>query len=155
MAFTSESCSKARSTASFKKVPALHDDLRAHIVRVANLDDLEQGVLDNGNRQTRGYVAHGGALLLGLLHAAVHEHGAAASQVDGALGAHGRLRELGHVELEPRGEALDEAAAARAARLVEHDVVDHAVLHAQALHVLAADIEDELHARSISCAPRR
>ena len=126
---------------------ALHDDLRAHVVRVADLYDLEQRVLDDGDGKARGDVAHGGAFLLRLLHAAVHEHGAAAAQVDRALGAHCRLRELGHVQVEARGEALDEAAAARAARLVEHDVVDDAVLHAQALHVLAADVQDELHAR--------
>ena len=59
----------------------------------------------------------------------------------------GGLRELGDIEVETAREALDEAAAARGARLVEHDVVDHAVLDAQAFHVLAADVENELHAR--------
>ena len=125
---------------------ALHDDLRAHIVRVANLDDLEQGVLDNGNRQTRGDVAYGGALLLGLFHAAVHEHGAAAAQIHRVLGGDGRGGELGHVQVQAAREGLDEAAAARGTGLVQHDVVDDAVLHAQALHVLAADVQDELHA---------
>ena len=130
-----------------QKRAALHDHFRANVVRVADFDHLEQGVLDDGDGQARGDVAHGGAFLLSLLHAAVHEHGAAAAQIDGALGLDGSLSELGHAQVEARGEALDEAAAARAARFVQHDVVDHAVLHAQALHVLAADIEDELHAR--------
>ena len=125
----------------------LHDDLAAHVVRVADLDDLEQGVLDDRDGQARGDVANGGAFLLRLLHAAVHEHGAAAAQVDGVFRADGGLRELGHVQVQAAGEALDEAAAARGARLVEHDVVDDAVFHAQALHVLAADIQDELNAR--------
>ena len=115
-------------------------------MRVANLDDLEQGVLNNGNRQTRGDVAHGGALLLGLLYAAVHEHGAAAAQIHRVLGGDGRGGELGHVQVQTAREGLDEAAAARRAGLVQHDMVDDTVLHAQALHVLAADVQDELHA---------
>jgi len=126
---------------------ALHDDVVADVVRVADLDYLEQRVLDDGDGKARGDVADGGAFLLGLLHTAVHEHGAAAAQVDGTLGLDGRLRELRNVQAEAAREALDEAAAARAAGLVEHDVVDNAVLDAQAFHVLAADIEDELDVR--------
>ncbi len=125
---------------------ALHDDLLADFFGVADFDDLEQGVFDDGNRQARGDVAHGGAFLLRLLHARIHEHGAAAAQIDGVFGGVGRFREFGHVEIQARGEALDEASAARRAGLVEHDVVDDAVFHAQAFHVLAADVQDELDA---------
>ncbi len=126
---------------------ALHDDLFAHVVRVAYLDDLEQRVLDDRDGKPRRDVAHGGAFLLRLLHAAVHEHGAAAAQIYRMLGLDGRLRELGHVQVQAAGEALDEAAAAGTARLVEHDVLDHAILHAQTLHVLPADVQNEFHAR--------
>ena len=126
---------------------ALNDDLRAHIVRVADFDNLEQRILDNRDGQARGDVAHRSAFLLRLLHAGVHEHGAAASQVNGVFRMDCRLGEFGNVQVQARREALDEAAATRRARFVQHDMVDHAILHAQALHVLAADIEDELHAR--------
>ena len=124
---------------------ALDHDLPADGLGVAHLDDLEQRVLDDRVGQARGDVAHGGALLLGLLHAAVHEHGAAAAEVHGGLGAHGRGGELAHVHAHGVGEALDERAAAARAGLVEHDRLDDAAAHAQALHVLAADVEDELH----------
>ena len=85
--------------------------------------------------------------LLRLLDARVHEHGAAASQINRVGGLDRGAGEVGDVEVQTRREALDEAAAARRARLVEHDMVDDAVFHAQALHVLAADVQDELDAR--------
>ena len=115
-------------------------------MRVADFNNLEQGVLDDRNSQARGDVADGGAFLLRLLHAAVHEHGAAAAQINGVFRLDGGLGELGNVQVQATRETLDEAAAARRAGLVEHDVVDHAVLHAQAFHVLPANIQDKLHA---------
>ena len=51
-----------------------------------------------------------------------------------------------HVHVHRHGKTLDKAAAARRAGLVEHDVLDNAVLHAQALHVLAANVQNELDA---------
>ena len=125
----------------------LYDNFRSDFFGVANFNDLEQGVLDNGNGQARGDIAHGGAFFLSLLHTGVHEYGAAAAQIDRIFGGVRGFRELGYVEVQARSEALDEAAAARRACLVEHDVVDNAVFHAQALHVLAADVENELDAR--------
>ena len=126
---------------------ALHDDLFAHVVRVADFNDLEQRVLDDGDGKASRNVAHRGAFLLRLLHAAVHEHGAAAAQIDRRLCLDGRLRKLSYIQVQARCEAFYEAATARRARFVEHDVVDHAVFHAQTLHVLATDVEDELDAR--------
>ena len=111
-----------------------------------SLDDLEQRVFDDGIGQAGGDVTHRRAFLLRLLHAGVHEHRAAASQVDRVLGADGLLGERAHVHVHGHREALDEAAATRRARLVQHDVLDDAVAHAQALHVLAADVQDELDA---------
>ena len=58
----------------------------------------------------------------------------------------GSVGERAHVHVHRHGEALDKAAAARRAGLVEHDVLDNAVLDAQALHVLAADVQNELDA---------
>ena len=125
---------------------ALDHAVLADLVEVAQLDDLEQGVLDDGVGEARRHVADGRALLLRLLDAGVHEDGAAAAQVDRVLGADGLLRELHDVHVHRHREALDEAAATRRAGLVQHDVLDDAIAHAQALHVLAADVQDELDA---------
>ena len=125
---------------------ALDDHLAADLLGVAELDDLEQGVLDDGVGQAGGDVAHRGTFLLRLLHAGVHEHGAAAAQVDGAAGGNRLGGEGAHIHIHGHREALDEAAASAGACLVQHDVLDHAVAHAQALHVLSADVEDELDA---------
>ncbi len=84
---------------------------------------------------------------MSLLYTGVHEYGAAAAQIDRIFGGVRGFRELGHVEVQARSEALDEAAATRRAGLVEHDMLNNAVFDAQALHVLAADVENELDAR--------
>ena len=125
---------------------ALDYAVLSDLVEVAQLDYLKEGVLDDGVRKAGGHVADGRALLLGLLDAGVHKDGAAAAQIHGRRGAHGRLGELLDAHVHGHGEGLDEGAAARRARLVEHDVLDDAVLDLQALHVLAADVQDELDA---------
>ena len=58
----------------------------------------------------------------------------------------GSVGERAHVHVHRDGEALDKATATRRAGLVEHDVLDDAVLDAQALHVLAANVQDKLDA---------
>ena len=123
---------------------ALDHHVLANLVEVAELDDLEQGVLDDGVGQAGSDVAHGRAFLLCLLDAGVHEDGAAAAQVHGVLGSHGLDREVLDAHAHGHREALEEAAAARGAGLVEHDVLDDALLDLQALHVLTADVQDEL-----------
>jgi len=60
------------------------------------------------------------------------------------LAANGRLGKLLHAHAHGVREVGDERAAARGAGLVEHDVLDDPILHLQALHVLAADVEDEV-----------
>ena len=128
------------------KGAALNDHLAADLLGVAQLNDLEQGVLDDGIRQAGRDVAHRGAFLLRLLDARVHKDRAAAAQVDGGLGMDGGIGERAHVHVHRHGETLDKATATRRAGLVEHDVLDNAVLDAQALHVLAADVQNELDA---------
>ena len=125
---------------------ALHDDLVANFLGVADLDNLEQGVLHDRVGKAGGDVAHRGAFLLGLLHARVHKDRAAASQVHGVLGREGSGGEVLHRHTHGVGKGADKRAATRRAGLVEHDVLDDTVLHAQALHVLAAHVEDELNA---------
>ena len=128
------------------KGAALDDYLAADLLGVAQLNDLEQGVLDDGIGQAGRDVAHRGAFLLRLLDARVHKDRAAAAQINRGLGMDGSVGKCAHVHVHRHGEALDKAAAARRAGLVEHDVLDDAVLHAQALHVLAANVQNELDA---------
>ena len=128
------------------KGAALDDHLAADLLGVAQLNDLEQGILDDGIGQAGRDVAHRGAFLLRLLDARVHKDRAAAAQVDGGLGMDGGIGKRTHVHVHRHGKTLDKAAAARRAGLVEHDVLDNAVLHAQALHVLAANVQNELDA---------
>ena len=128
------------------KGAALDDHLAADFLGVAQLNNLEQGILDDGIGQAGRDVAHRGAFLLCLLDARIHKDRAATAQVDGSLGMDGGIGERTHVHVHRHGETLDKAAAARRASLVEHDVLNHAVLDAQALHVLAADVQDKLDA---------
>ena len=128
------------------KGAALNNHLAADLLGIAQLNDLEQGVLDNGIGQAGRDVAHRGAFLLRLLDARVHKDRAATAQIDRGLGMDGSVGERAHVHVHRDGEALDKATATRRAGLVEHDVLDDAVLDAQALHVLAADVQNELDA---------
>ncbi len=129
---------------------ALNDYLFAHLVRVAQLDDLEQSVLDDGIRKPRGYIRDGRAFLLRLFDARIHKHGATRAEVDGRLRAEPDLGELLGVHADSARECFDKAAAARRARLVEQDVGYYAVLDAQAFHVLSAYVEQKLDARQDS-----
>ena len=128
------------------KGAALDDHLAADLLGVAQLNNLEQGILNDGIGQTGRDVANRGAFLLRLLNARVHKDRAAAAQVHRGLGVDGGVGKRAHVHVHRDGEALDKATATRRAGLVEHDVLDHAVLDAQALHVLAANVQDELDA---------
>ena len=56
-----------------------------------------------------------------------------------------RAAKLLHVIAQGLGEGLQKAAAARGAGFVEEDVADGTVLDLEALHVLAADVDDEVH----------
>ena len=95
------------------KGAALDDHLAANLLGVAQLNDLEQGVLDDGIGQAGRNVAHRGAFLLRLLDARVHKDRTAAAQVDRGLGMDGGVGERAHVHVHRHGEALDKAAAAR------------------------------------------
>ena len=128
------------------KGAALNDHLAADLLGVAQLNDFEQGILDDGIGQAGRDVAHRGAFLLRLLDARVHKDCAATSQIDRSLGMDSGVGERANVHVHRHGEALDKATATRRAGLVEHDVLDDAVLHAQALHVLAANVQNELDA---------
>ncbi len=115
-------------------------------MRVADLDNLEQRVLMTEMAKPAAISPTVAPSFLRLLDRRVHKHGAATSQINRGFPALMAVRRTGDVGFRDPGEALDEAAAARRAGLVEHDVLNHAVLDAQALHVLAADVQDKLNA---------
>ena len=83
---------------------------------------------------------------MGLLDAGVHKDRATAAQVDRSSRMQRLFGKVLDAVAQAAGKGLDKGAAARRAGLVEHDVLYDAVLDAQALHVLAADIQDELDA---------
>ena len=124
---------------------ALDDDIFAKLGGIRHLDDLEEGIFDDGVGEAGGDVGDIRALLLGLLDAGIHKDGAAGPQVDGVLREQGRLGEILDGKIQGFGEGLDKGAAARGTGLVEQDIVDGVVLDADALHVLAADIQDAVY----------
>ncbi len=119
----------------------------AQLACIAQFDDLEQRVLDYGIAQAGRYIANSGALLLGLLDATIHENGAAAAQIHRGGSMQGFFGKVLDAVAQAAGKGLNKGAASARAGLVEHDVLDYAVFDAQALHVLAANVQDKLHAR--------
>ena len=123
----------------------LNNAVLANLAEVAELDDLEQGVLDDGVRKTGSNVADGCAFLLRLLNAGVHEDGTARAQVNRecCLGCGGC--KLADVHLHGVGKGCNKGTAACRASLVQHDVLNDAVFDLQTLHVLAANIKNEIN----------
>ena len=85
---------------------ALHHDVMAQLPGVGQLDDLEQRVLDDGVGKAGGNVRHRSALLLGLLHVGVHEHGAAGAQIHRMPGEQGLVGELRRREAQGIGKVF-------------------------------------------------
>ena len=61
------------------------------------------------------------------------------------LGEEPQLREVGDLIAQSPGKGLDKGTTARGAGLVEHDGVHRAVSDFKAFHILAADVDDEVH----------
>ena len=129
------------------KGAALHHDLAAQFFGAGRADDLVQCVLDHADGQTGRDVLDAGTVLLGLLHRAVHEHGAAAAQVHRAVRKQTQGGKLLDVITQGLGEGLQKAAAAGRTGFVQEDVADGTILDLEALHILAADVDDEVHIR--------
>ena len=70
------------------------------------------------------------------------------------LGKQAQLGELSNVIAQRVGKRLQKRSAAGGARLVEENVVDRAVADLEALHILPADIDNEIHIRQ-ECLGRR
>ena len=124
---------------------ALHHDPAAQLLGAGCADDLVQRVLDHTDGQTGGNVLDGSAVLLGLLDRAVHKHGAAAAQIHGAVCEQAESGELLDIIAQCLSKGLQKAAAAGGAGLVQEDVADGTILDLEALHVLTADIDDEIY----------
>ncbi len=123
----------------------LDDDFFADLPGILYPYDLHQGVFDDGIGQARRDVAHGRAFLLGLLDPGIYKDGTPGAQIHRVPGQQSLLCELLDAHVERTCEGFDEGTAARRTGLVEHDVLDDAVPHLHAFHVLSADVQYELH----------
>ena len=121
---------------------ALDDDIFAQLGGVGDLDNLEEGILDDRVSQAGGDVGDIRAFLLRLFDTGIHKYGAARSQVDGMLCEQGRFCEILYRKIKRFGKCLDKGTAARGAGFVEQDIVHRVVFDADAFHVLSADIEN-------------
>ena len=125
---------------------SLDDDLLPELPRIPQADDLLQRVPDDGIGEARGNLGHRRAFLLGLLDPRVHEHGAPRAQVHGGGRAQGLSGKITDPEAQRLREGLQERAAPRGAGLVQENGGDGPVANTHELHVLAADVQDGLHA---------
>ena len=97
---------------------ALHDNVRAELARVGELDDLIERVFDDGVGKARRDIGHARALLLRLLDVGIHKHRAARAKIDRGLGKERLVRELLRRHAEGVGKVFKERAAAGRAGLV-------------------------------------
>ena len=126
---------------------SLHHDMFPNL-GIPDFEYLVEAVLDHRVGQAGGDVRYVRPFAQGLLDFGIHEDRAAGSQVAGRLGQDGFLGELGGGEAQGVGKGLDERAAARRAGFVQLDPVQDPVLDEHGFHVLASDIEDEIHFRA-------
>ena len=124
---------------------SLDHNVLSQIVGGGGPDNLIYGVFHDGGGQTGGDIFHAGPVLLGLLDAGVHEHSAPGAQIYRMLGEESQLGEIRYVVAQSLGKGLNEGATAGGAGLVEHDGVHGAVADLKALHILTADVDDEIH----------
>ena len=133
---------------------ALHHHMAAQFLGRVGPDDLVDGIFHHADGQAGGDVLHRGALLLGLLHGGVHKHRAAAAQVHRRPALQAPFCEFGYPVAHGAGKGFDKGAAAGGTGLVEQDRVDGPVFDAEALDVLAADVQNKIHVR-LEIAGRR
>ena len=129
------------------KGTALHHDLAAQLFRAGSADDLVQCVLDHADGQACRDVLDAGAVLLGLLDRAVHEHGAAAAQIHRAVCEQAKACKFLHIVAQCLCKGLQKTATAGGTCFVQEDVADGTIFDLEALHILTADVDDEIHIR--------
>ena len=130
-----------------ERAPLDHHML-AQFTGAPGADDLVDGVFHHADGEPGGDVLHRGPVLLGLLDRGVHKHGAPASQVHRRGGVETLSGKLRHITAHGLGEGLDERPAAGGAGLVEHNRINGSVQDLEALDVLPADVENEIHLRA-------
>ena len=126
---------------------ALYNDVLTQLRGRGYLHDLEQRVFDDGIGKTGGDIGYARALLLRLLDAGVHENRAARAKVNGILRKKSCLCKIHHRVIQGLRKGLDKRAAPGGTGLVERNGIHGSVANADALHVLAADVEDAVHLR--------
>ena len=126
---------------------ALDNNVPTQILRGCQLDDLVQGIFDDGVGKACGDIGDGGSLLLGLLDVGIHEHRAPGTQVYRRLGKERLLGKALGGKAQRGGEVFDKGAAAGGTGLVQEDGVHRAVFQLDALHVLTADIQHAVYLR--------
>ena len=95
----------------------------------------------------RGNVFDRRAVALRLAHLRIHEDRAAGAKVAGVLGVESGFHEIRERQMELLREGLQERAAPGRACFVELHACNEAVLHFEALDVLAANVDDVAHLR--------
>lgn len=101
-------------------------------------------IFDHTDGQTRRDILQAGAVFLCLLDRAVHKHRAAAAQIDRTICKQAQGSKLLDVIAQCLGKGLQKAAAAGGTSLVQKDIADGAILDLEALHILAADVDDKV-----------
>ena len=123
------------------KRTALHNHLFADSGGISQFDYLKEGVFNHRIRKPRRNIADGRAFLLRLFNTAVHKDRTAASEINGLWREerlHGKVRNW---HTERAGKVIQKTAAARRTSFVELNGADTVILHADALHILSADVE--------------
>ncbi len=128
------------------KRSALYDDFLAQVGGVFDPDHFIQGVADDGNGYAGRNIADICAVLIRLLHLGVHKYRAASAEVDRMPGFETKRREFPDIHAERLGEIFNERTASGGTSFVQHDRLDYAVADEETLHVLATDVENEVHA---------
>ena len=136
---------KASQDGIVKECTTLNDDILTELLGISDLDDLIERITYYGVRKTRGDVTYRCALLLSLLYLGVHEYRTSRTEVNGVSSLQCLDREVMGIHAECLCECLDKGSASRGTCFVQHDRIDYAVSYPHALHVLTADIDDEIN----------
>ena len=108
---------------------------------VLQLHHFKQRIFNDRKADAGGNIRQWGPFLLGLLHPAVHEHGAAGTQVNGRFAVHGLVREFRGGHAQALGKVFNKGTAACGTGFVQGNFADIAVVDQEAFHVLAADVQ--------------
>ncbi|MNO30967.1 hypothetical protein D3C76_209160 [compost metagenome] len=125
----------------------LYNDIVPQILGVADFDDLLERILNDRIRKPRRQIGQRGSFLLHLLHFGIHKDRAARAQINRLGGFQCSCSKLPDAKLQCGRKALQEGAAARRAGFVQHQAVDGTAADLDALHILPADVQDEIDLR--------